>query len=212
MQKLDSVLYLKFDKVNSATSRKIKEFLPQCIPNMNRNAQIWELGILPSVRSSRLPWESLWDCSPGGSITCILRPRPGREVARSCVVPELGTETQDSLVCDIPLQCVGSALILKASDYVETYPDLVREGSGEFFPRWSFPLTCAECRKIQPYDAYDLVDFDVPVGVNGDCYDRYLLRMEEMRQSLRIIHQCLDHMPPGAGSFKKRGGRRGGGL
>ncbi|PVI08248.1 NADH dehydrogenase I, D subunit [Periconia macrospinosa] len=54
-----------------------------------------------------------------------------------------------------------------------------------------------DVRKSQPYDAYDLVDFDVPVGTNGDCYDRYLCRMEEFRQSLRIIHQCLDQMPAG---------------
>ncbi|KAF3050279.1 NADH:ubiquinone oxidoreductase 49kD subunit [Didymella keratinophila] len=54
-----------------------------------------------------------------------------------------------------------------------------------------------DVRKSQPYDAYDLVDFDVPVGVNGDCYDRYLCRMEEFRQSLRIIHQCLNDMPAG---------------
>ncbi|KAE8749208.1 hypothetical protein FOCC_FOCC004115 [Frankliniella occidentalis] len=54
-----------------------------------------------------------------------------------------------------------------------------------------------DLRKSQPYDAYDLVEFDVPVGVNGDCYDRYLIRMEEMRQSLRIIEQCLNQMPPG---------------
>jgi NADH dehydrogenase (ubiquinone) Fe-S protein 2 len=54
-----------------------------------------------------------------------------------------------------------------------------------------------DLRKQQPYDAYDKVEFDVPVGRNGDSYDRYLLRIEEMRQSLRIIHQCLNQMPPG---------------
>ena len=54
-----------------------------------------------------------------------------------------------------------------------------------------------DIRKSQPYDAYDQVEFDVPVGINGDCYDRYLCRMEEFRQSLRIIHQCLNKMPTG---------------
>ncbi|XP_043475645.1 NADH-ubiquinone oxidoreductase 49 kDa subunit [Leptopilina heterotoma] len=54
-----------------------------------------------------------------------------------------------------------------------------------------------DLRKTQPYDAYDLVEFDVPVGANGDCYDRYLIRLEEMRQSLRIILQCLNQMPAG---------------
>lgn len=54
-----------------------------------------------------------------------------------------------------------------------------------------------DLRKTQPYDAYGEVDFNVPVGVNGDCYDRYLCRMEEMRQSVRIIVQCLNQMPAG---------------
>lgn len=54
-----------------------------------------------------------------------------------------------------------------------------------------------DLRKTQPYDAYDKVEFDVPIGVNGDCYDRYLCRMEEMRQSLRIMEQCLNQMPAG---------------
>jgi NADH dehydrogenase (ubiquinone) Fe-S protein 2 len=54
-----------------------------------------------------------------------------------------------------------------------------------------------DLRKSQPYDAYDKVDFEIPVGTNGDCFDRYLCRMEEMRQSLRIIEQCLNQMPPG---------------
>src|SRR5690606_7829062 len=54
-----------------------------------------------------------------------------------------------------------------------------------------------DLRKSQPYDVYAEMDFDVPVGTNGDCYDRYLVRMEEMRQSLRIIHQCIEQMPSG---------------
>ncbi|KAG2342061.1 Ndufs2, NADH:ubiquinone oxidoreductase 49 kd subunit [Suillus weaverae] len=54
-----------------------------------------------------------------------------------------------------------------------------------------------DLRRVQPYDKYDEVEFDVPVGKNGDCYDRYLCRVQEFRESLRIIHQCLNKMPTG---------------
>ena len=54
-----------------------------------------------------------------------------------------------------------------------------------------------DVRKASPYLVYDRMDFDVPLGINGDNYDRYLVRMEEMEQSCRIIEQCLDQMPPG---------------
>ncbi|KJR40553.1 NADH dehydrogenase [ubiquinone] iron-sulfur protein 2, mitochondrial [Candidatus Magnetoovum chiemensis] len=55
-----------------------------------------------------------------------------------------------------------------------------------------------DIRKAFPYDAYDRVEFDVPIGLNGDTYDRYLCRMEELRQSNRIIKQCIEQLPKGA--------------
>ena len=57
-------------------------------------------------------------------------------------------------------------------------------------------------RKQRPYGGYDQFDFDIPTGQQGDCYDRAVVHVEEMRQSLRIIEQCLDHMPPG--DYKSR--------
>lgn len=72
-----------------------------------------------------------------------------------------------------------------AIDYGVTGPNL--RGSGFEY----------DLRKAHPYLAYDQVSFDIPVGSTGDCYDRYLVRMEEMRQSVRIIRQCLDKLPEG---------------
>ena len=54
-----------------------------------------------------------------------------------------------------------------------------------------------DLRKSQSYECYDQLDFKIPVGKNGDCYDRYLCRIEEMRESVNIINQCLVKMPPG---------------
>jgi len=69
---------------------------------------------------------------------------------------------------------------------------------------WGFSGPCLrasgvawDLRKAQPYDMYDQVDFKVPVGRNGDCYDRYLIRIAEARESVRIIQQCLAKMKPG---------------
>ncbi|GAA5839273.1 hypothetical protein JCM3766R1_003161 [Sporobolomyces carnicolor] len=80
---------------------------------------------------------------------------------------------------------IGPVTAQQALDY--SFSGVMLRGSG--IP-W-------DIRKVAPYDAYDQVEFDVPVGKNGDCYDRYLCRVEEFRQSLRIISQCLDKMPSG---------------
>jgi NADH-quinone oxidoreductase subunit D len=58
-----------------------------------------------------------------------------------------------------------------------------------------------DLRKAQPYECYAEMDFDIPIGKNGDCYDRYLIRMEEMRQSVKIMKQCLEKLrsPDGQG-------------
>jgi NADH-quinone oxidoreductase subunit D len=60
-----------------------------------------------------------------------------------------------------------------------------------------------DLRKKQPYLIYQELDFDVPLGSVGDCYDRYLVRMEEMRQSVKLVHQCLDKLPGGADNAAK---------
>ncbi len=72
-----------------------------------------------------------------------------------------------------------------AIDYGLSGPNL--RGSGVDF----------DLRKAHPYLVYDQLEFDIPVGSVGDCYDRYLVRMEEMRQSVRILRQCLDRLPGG---------------
>jgi NADH-quinone oxidoreductase subunit D len=72
-----------------------------------------------------------------------------------------------------------------AIDFALSGPNL--RGSGVDF----------DLRKAHPYLIYDQLEFDVPVGSVGDCYDRYLVRMEEMRQSVRLIRQCLDKLPGG---------------
>ena len=64
-----------------------------------------------------------------------------------------------------------------------------------------------DLRRAQPYECYDEFEFQIPVGKNGDCYDRYLVRMEEMRQSVSIILQCVDKLraPEGQGDVLARG-------
>ena len=61
-----------------------------------------------------------------------------------------------------------------------------------------------DLRKSQPYMVYDKMDFDIPVGHNGDCYDRYLVRVAEMKESLKIINQCIQQMPGGPASSVDR--------
>ncbi|SEW10370.1 NADH dehydrogenase subunit D [Aliiroseovarius sediminilitoris] len=64
-----------------------------------------------------------------------------------------------------------------------------------------------DLRRAQPYECYDEFEFQIPVGKNGDCYDRYLVRMEEMRQSLKIMHQAIEKLraPDGQGDVMARG-------
>ena len=54
-----------------------------------------------------------------------------------------------------------------------------------------------DLRKEETYEIYDKLDFEIPIGKNGDCYDRYFVRVEEMKESLKIIHQCIDNIPKG---------------
>jgi len=80
---------------------------------------------------------------------------------------------------------VGACTIDEAIEWGMTGPNLRACGFA-----WDF-------RKKQPYSCYDQLEFDIPVGKSGDSFDRAIVRVEEMRQSLRIIQQCIDNMPGG---------------
>src|ERR1041385_7053059 len=88
-------------------------------------------------------------------------------------------------------QGVGTISKQDAIDYGLTGPNL--RGSGVEY----------DLRKAHPYLVYDRLKFEVPAGSAGDCYDRYLVRIEGMRQSVRILHQCLDQIPGGADNKSK---------
>nr|WGH58898.1 NADH dehydrogenase subunit 7 [Sapria himalayana] len=80
---------------------------------------------------------------------------------------------------------IGTVTAQQAKDW--GFSGVMLRGSG----------VCWDLRKAAPYDVYETMDFDVPVGTRGDRYDRYCIRIEEMRQSVRIIVQCLNQMPSG---------------
>jgi len=101
------------------------------------------------------------------------------------ILADVETLLNDNRIWKQRMVGIGIVTAEKAQDLGFTGPML--RGSG--IP-W-------DLRKSQPYDVYDRMLFDVPVGKNGDCYDRYLIRVEEMYQSIRIIRQCLSNMPDG---------------
>lgn len=80
---------------------------------------------------------------------------------------------------------IGTVTAQQAKDW--GFSGVMLRGSG----------VCWDLRRAAPYDVHDQSDPDVPVGTRGDCYDRYCIRIEEMRQSVRIIVQCLNQMPSG---------------
>ncbi len=120
---------------------------------------------------------------------------------------------------DVPLK-----LLTDLADWLDTFPKLFEDAmslvvdnrifkqrnvdiaivSKDDAVRWGFsgPMIRGsgiawDLRKSQPYDVYDRMEFDVPVGTRGDCYDRFMVRVEEVRQSARIMRQCLSDMPEG---------------
>ncbi|MEH6756515.1 MAG: NADH-quinone oxidoreductase subunit D [Parasphingorhabdus sp.] len=127
---------------------------------------------------------------------------------------------------DVPLK-----LLTDMADWLDEFPKLFEDAmslvvgnrifkqrnvdiatvSKEDAVRWGFsgPMIRGsgiawDLRKSQPYDVYDRMEFDVPVGTRGDCYDRFMVRVEEVRQSARIMRQCLNEMPEGPVSSNDR--------
>ncbi|MGB9514313.1 MAG: NADH-quinone oxidoreductase subunit D, partial [Candidatus Acidiferrum sp.] len=98
---------------------------------------------------------------------------------------EYDREVMQNHIFKARTQGVGVYTLKEAIDWGVTGPNLRSCGFA-----WDF-------RKKQPYSGYDQFDFDIPTATHGDCYDRAVVRVEEMRQSIRIIEQCIENMPSG---------------
>ena len=117
---------------------------------------------------------------------------------------KLLTDIADWLDTRLP-QLFGDAISLVAENRIFKQRNVdIAIVSREDALRWGFsgPMIRAaglpwDLRKSQPYDVYDRMEFDVPVGTRGDCYDRFMVRVEEVWQSARIMKQCLNEMPEG---------------
>jgi NADH-quinone oxidoreductase subunit C/D len=114
----------------------------------------------------------------GGMIRDFLKYFPSR-------LAEYDREVLQNRIFQARTRGIGALTVNDAIDWGVTGPNLRACGLA-----WDF-------RKKQPYSGYEQYEFDIPTGRQGDCYDRALVRVEEMRQSLRIIEQCLKNMPEG---------------
>jgi NADH-quinone oxidoreductase subunit D len=123
---------------------------------------------------------------------------------RQDVPLKLLTDIADWLDTRLP-QLFGDAISLVAENRIFKQRNVdIAVVSREDALAWGFsgPMIRAaglpwDLRKSQPYDVYDRMEFDVPVGTRGDCYDRFMVRVEEVYQSARIMKQCLNEMPDG---------------
>jgi len=124
---------------------------------------------------------------PGGVAWDV--PRDFKDRVRwVCKQALIGADDMDKLLTDNEIfiartRNIGKLSIEDAIDYGVTGPML--RASGMKF----------DLRRDEPYSIYDRFDFDIPVGTNGDCYDRYLVRLQEIRESIRIVEQAVEQMP-----------------
>ncbi|MGC1303257.1 MAG: NADH-quinone oxidoreductase subunit D [Caulobacteraceae bacterium] len=123
---------------------------------------------------------------PGG-VHQDLTPALIDDIARWCQTFPKVLEDIDGLVTPNRIfkqRNVDIGVVSKEEAFAHGFSGVMLRGSGV---AW-------DLRKSQPYDGYETYDFDVPIGKNGDCYDRYLVRMEEMRQSIRIMEQAIERL------------------
>jgi NADH:ubiquinone oxidoreductase subunit D len=145
----------------------------------------------------------------------ILRAIVARALVASGLLPTLGIHHHNRYNA----YCLADDVMEPYRPYVDEYETLLTDnriwkqrtvGIGVVTPERALALGFTgpmlrgsgiawDLRKKQPYEVYDRVDFDIPVGVNGDCYDRYLVRVEEMRQANRIIKQCVEWLKKNPG-------------
>jgi NADH dehydrogenase I, D subunit len=126
-----------------------------------------------------------------GGVAFDLPPGLLEDIAAWCeefpkVVDDIETLVTENRIFKQRTVDIGTVTPEQALDWGFTGPNLRASGFA-----W-------DLRKSQPYEVYDKMDFDIPVGKHGDCYDRYLVRVVEMRESVRIMQQCIAQMPGGA--------------